>query len=63
MSAAKFWVALIMAIVGFSRSYSGVDLGVDDATANAIVGAVTAALVWIIPNKPKDPPFFGRSSG
>lgn len=47
----KFWAALIMAMAAFVRSYSGVDLGVDDATANAIVAAITAAIVWLIPNK------------
>lgn len=47
----KFLVALIMALVAFVRSYSGIDLGVDDATATAIVGALGALLVWLIPNK------------
>lgn len=48
---AKFWVAAIMALVAFIRSYTGFDLGVDDVTANAIVGAVTAFLVWLVPNR------------
>ncbi|MCA0279067.1 MAG: hypothetical protein LCH86_23985 [Proteobacteria bacterium] len=48
---AKFWVAVIMALVAFIRSYTGLDLGVDDVTANAIVGAVTALLVWLVPNR------------
>lgn len=47
----KFWVALVVAIFAFLRSYTGFDLGVDDATATAIVGAIGAALVWLIPNK------------
>lgn len=47
----KFWVALIVAIIAFLRSFTGVDLGVDDATATAIVGAVGAFLVWLVPNK------------
>lgn len=51
MAYAKFWVALIMALVAFIRSYTGFDLGVDDATATAIVGAVTAFLVWLVPNR------------
>ena len=59
----KFWVALVVAIVAFLRSFTGIDLGVDDATATAIVGAVGAFLIWLIPNKPKDPPSFGRSGG
>lgn len=52
MAYAKFWVALIMALVAFVRSYTGFDLGVDDATATAIVGAITACLVWLVPNQP-----------
>lgn len=48
---AKFWVALIMALVAFIRSYTGFDLGVDDATATGIVSAVGALLVWLVPNK------------
>lgn len=47
----KFWAAAVMAVVAFIRSYFGIDLGVDDATANAIVAAFTALLVWLIPNK------------
>lgn len=51
----KFLAAAIMAFVAFIRSYFGIDLGVDDATANAIVAAVTALLVWLVPNKaPKE---------
>ena len=51
MRYAKFWAALIMALVAFIRSYTGFDLGVDEVTANAIVGAVTAFLVWLVPNR------------
>jgi len=47
----KFLAAAVMAVVAFIRSYFGIDLGVDDATANAIVAAFTALLVWLIPNK------------
>ncbi|HEU4986852.1 MAG TPA: hypothetical protein VFT89_07285 [Rhizobiaceae bacterium] len=47
----KFLVALIVAIVAFIRSYSGIDLGIDDATATAIVGAIGAFLVWLVPNR------------
>lgn len=49
---AKFWVAVMVALVAFIRSYTGIDLGVDDATATAIVGAIGAALVYLIPNRP-----------
>lgn len=51
MAYAKFWVALIMALLAFIRSYTGLDLGVDDATATAIVMAITAFLVWLVPNR------------
>ncbi len=47
----KFWIALIVAIFAFLRSYTGFDLGVDDTTATAIVGAIGAFLVWLVPNK------------
>ncbi|WP_273794149.1 hypothetical protein [Brucella intermedia] len=47
----KFWAAAVMAVVAFIRSYFGIDLGVDEATANAIVAAITALLVWLIPNR------------
>lgn len=47
----KFIVALIVALFAFIRSYTGFDLGVDDTTATAIVGAIGAFLVWLVPNK------------
>jgi len=49
----KFIVALIVALVAFIRVYFGIDIGVDDATATAIVGAIGAFLVWLVPNKEK----------
>ena len=58
LSGAKFWVAAIMAIVQFVQIYFGIDLGLDQATATAIVGGIGAVLVWLIPNaKPKLPEF------
>lgn len=48
--AAKFWVAFIMALAEFARVQWGVDLGLDEATVSAIMGGVTALLVWLIPN-------------
>lgn len=51
LSGAKFWVAIIMAIVQFVQIYFGLDLGLDQATATAIVGGVGALLVWLVPNK------------
>jgi hypothetical protein len=47
----KLWVAVIVALFAFIRSYTGFDLGVDDTTATAIVGAIGAFLVWLIPNR------------
>lgn len=54
--AAKFHVALIMAAVQFLRVYSGIDLGLDEATVTAVIGGVGALLVWLVPN-------FGGNSG
>lgn len=53
LSGAKFWVAVIMAGVQFCQIYFGIDLGLDEATATAIVGGVGALLVWLVPNKRK----------
>lgn len=51
----KFLAAAVMALVAFIRSYFGIDLGVDDTAATAIVAAFTALLVWLIPNKQPGP--------
>lgn len=48
--AAKFWVAAIMALAEFIRIQYGVDLGLDEATITAIMGGITALLVWLVPN-------------
>jgi len=48
----KFWVAVLMAIVAFVRARFNIDLGIDDATASGIVGAISAILVYVVPNKP-----------
>lgn len=57
--AAKFWTAAVMALVQFIQIYSGVDLGLDQATATAIIGGIGAFLTWLIPNaKPKPEPYF-----
>lgn len=47
----KFFVALTMAGVEYIRARYGVDLGLDEATVSGLVGALTAFLVWAIPNK------------
>ena len=50
----KFIVAIIMAIVAWVRAAYDIDLGIDEATATALVGAVTAILVYVVPNKARD---------
>lgn len=55
--AAKFWVAAAMAAVQFVQIYTGIDLGLDEATVTAILGGLGALLVWLVPNfKPKPEP-------
>jgi hypothetical protein len=49
----KFLAAFVIALFSFIRSYFGIDVGVDDATANQIAQALMAAVVWLVPNKPK----------
>ena len=52
--AAKFWVAGVMAVIQFIQIYFGIDLGLDEATVTAVLGGITALLVWLVPNaKPK----------
>lgn len=48
--AAKFWVAVVIAIASFVRIYAGIDLGLDEATATAVIGGIGALLVWLVPN-------------
>ncbi len=48
----KFIAALIVALFSFIRSYFGIDVGVDDATASQIAQVLMAAVVWLVPNKP-----------
>ncbi len=47
----KFWAALIMAGVAWARAHYNIDLGIDEPTATAIVGAITALVVFAVPNK------------
>ena len=55
LRAAKLWVAVAMAVVAFVRVYFGIDLGLDEETATAVIGGVGALLVWLVPNaKPKN---------
>lgn len=56
LRAAKFWVALVMALVQFANIYMGLDIGLDQETATAIITGIGAALVWLVPNaKPEIP--------
>jgi len=50
LRALKFWVAVAMAVVAFVRVYAGIDLGLDEATATAVLGGIGALLVWLVPN-------------
>lgn len=51
LSAAKFWVAIVMAFVQFIQVYTGYDFGLDQETVTAILTGLTAFMVWLIPNK------------
>lgn len=53
---AKFWVALVMALVQFANIYMGLDIGLDQETATAIITGIGAALVWLVPNAKPDIP-------
>lgn len=58
LRAAKFWVAIIMAIAQFVNIYLGYDLGLDQETLTAMIMGIGAALVWLVPNaKPKLPEY------
>lgn len=48
----KAWVALAGFIVQAITSYTGFDLGEAGITPEAIIGLVTAILVYAIPNWP-----------
>ena len=50
LRALKFWVAVVMAATAFVRIYAGIDLGLDEATATAVMGGIGALLVWLVPN-------------
>lgn len=50
----KFWVTMVMAFVAWARAAYGIDLGIDETTATALVGAITAILVYIVPNKSRE---------
>ncbi|WFP89805.1 MULTISPECIES: hypothetical protein [Ensifer] len=47
----KFIVALSMAVLEWIRVTYNIDLGLDESTMTALVGAITSILVFAIPNK------------
>ena len=47
----KFVVAVCMAVLEWIRVTYNIDLGLDESTVTAVVGAVTAILVYVVPNK------------
>ena len=47
----KFLVAALMAAAAWARSKYQIDLGLDEATATVLAGAITACLVWLVPNR------------
>lgn len=51
LRAAKFWVAVVMAVVQFVQIYLGLDLGLDQQTVTAVIAGIAALLVWLVPNK------------
>lgn len=50
-TADKFWVAILFLAANMVRSKYGIDFGLDNDMAAALVQGVGAALVWFIPNK------------
>lgn len=55
LRAAKFWVAIIMAIAQFVNIYFGYDLGLDQDTLTTMIMGIGAALVWLVPNAKSKP--------
>lgn len=53
LSYSKFLVAVVMAALSFAKSYYNIDVGVDEITAQNLIAALTAVLVWAVPNLPK----------
>src|SRR5690606_14036956 len=48
LRAAKLWVAAAMAVVAFVRVYFGIELGLVEETATAVIGGLGALLVWLV---------------
>ena len=47
----KFIVTVCMAVLECIRVTYNIDLGLDESTMTALVGAITSILVFAIPNK------------
>lgn len=50
----KFIVTVCMAVLEWIRVTYNIDLGLDESTVTALVGAVTALLVYAVPNKARE---------
>ena len=48
----KAIVALIMGALFIINTFTGLDIGLEESTVTAIIGALTPVLVWLVPNKP-----------
>lgn len=53
MTATKFWAALFLVAANAIRSRYGIDFGLDPTLANDLAGGLVAAMVYLVPNKPK----------
>ena len=47
----KFIVAIVMAVIGAAGAYTGKQYNVDPAIIAQVVSIITAALVYVVPNK------------
>lgn len=50
-AADKFWVAVLIAGANVVRTRYNIDFGLDAGMASDLVGGITAAFVWLVPNK------------
>jgi hypothetical protein len=48
---AKFWVAVLILGANALRSRYGIDIGLDEQIASELVAGVTAAFVYLVPNR------------
>ena len=55
LRAAKFWIAVVMAIVQFIQLYFDIDIGLNQEIVSGLIAGVTALFVWLVPNKKKEP--------